>query len=84
MVQLSAYFIPCYMDELLTHFDYLVCLGVIDIDASDCEVTLQAVAVYCHLGTANSPVLHPPAGKPPARTFAYGWRVAANAVRATP
>ena len=83
MVQLSAYFIPCYRDELLTHFDYLVCLGVIDIDASDCEVT-PSCCRFCHIGTANSPVLHPPAGKPPARTFAYGWRVAANAVRGTP
>ena len=50
LVQLLAYFIPCYMDELLTHFDYLVCSGVIDIDASDCEVTLQAVAVFAILG----------------------------------
>ena len=33
MVQLCAHYIPCYMDELLTHVDYLLCLGVIDIDA---------------------------------------------------
>ena len=27
MVQLCAYYIPCYRDELLTCVDYLVCSG---------------------------------------------------------
>ena len=27
MVQLLAHFISCLLDELLTHVDYLVCLG---------------------------------------------------------
>ena len=41
MVQLLAYFILCYMNELLTHFDYLVCLGQLSVEL------VQALVLSC-------------------------------------
>ena len=41
MEQLLAHFISCYRDELLTHFDYLVCLGQLSVEL------VQALVLSC-------------------------------------
>ena len=41
MEQLFAHLISCYRDELLTHFDYLVCLGQLSVEL------VQALVLSC-------------------------------------